>query len=46
MAVNCVPRVSQWAEMHKMAAGGGKSAATRLKPATNSFSSMAFMGLP
>src|SRR5690606_1840950 len=46
IAVTKVPLVSQWAEMHKMAFGLGISLAIFRKPSTNSFSSMAFMGLP
>ena len=46
MAVTSVPRVIQCAETHKIALGLGIKAACWRKPATNSFSSMAFIGLP
>src|SRR5690554_7369274 len=46
IAVTQVPRVSQCADIHKIACGRGISLAMFRKPRTNSFSSMAFIGLP
>ena len=46
MAVTNVPRVSQCADTHRIARGLGNPAATDRKPCTNSFSSIAFIGLP
>src|SRR4030065_2465499 len=46
MAVTCVPWVSQWAEMHKIAFGCGMSRAAAIQAEFNSLSSMAFIGLP
>ena len=44
--VTYVPRVSQCALTHKIALGLGKVLPTVFHPLTNSFSSMAFIGLP
>ena len=46
MAVTRLPRVSQWAEMHRMAAGVGRVSATWLQTWLKELSSMAFIGLP
>src|SRR3546814_13032065 len=46
IAVTKVPRVSQCAETHRIAWGLGIFVATPLKLSTNSFSSIAFIGLP
>jgi len=46
MAVTQVSRVSQCAEIHKMALGLGKILATSRQAFENSLSSMAFIGLP
>ena len=46
MAVTKVPFVSQCAETQRIALGLGIPFATFLNPVTNSFSSMAFIGLP
>mgnify|MGYP001443634348 CR=1 FL=1 len=46
MAVTSVPRVSQWALTTRMAWGLGSVDPMLRNPATNSFSSIAFIGLP
>ena len=46
MAVACVPIVSQWAEMQRMALGRGSDWATSPHARLNSLSSIAFIGLP
>src|SRR5690606_29188305 len=46
IAVTFVPLVSQWAEMHNIAVGVAILCAIFRNPLTNSFSSIAFIGLP
>src|SRR5208337_787819 len=46
IAVTNVPRVSQCAEMQRMACGFGSSLPIAFHPLLNLFSSMAFIGLP
>src|SRR5690242_20496887 len=46
IAVTKVPLVSQCADMQSMALGTGKAFAAVCQPLVNSFSSMAFIGLP
>src|SRR5690554_2903658 len=46
IAVTQVPWVSQCAEIQSIALGLGRSRAIFRKPETNSFSSIAFIGLP
>jgi hypothetical protein len=43
---NVVPRVIQWAETQRMAAGVGKASPISAQPRLNPVSTIAFIGLP